>query len=213
MRIELDQIGRSSSPKTPDRRRAPHRLGRRLGQAALAFLAVASSHASAGAVLAARRLVAIPHRPFSGVHFQGSGRRGLVLRHAEFQGLGVKVARHGGPEFDPDIDDRTIGEDYKLTVRRFLRDHFPPWPTRRSFSPRSVSTPSRRTISFRSISSRAAGRDRCQPVQRAWLQVLMLDRPGTGRPGHERANGCAHRRVENSPRNALIAPVARRLSC
>jgi sarcosine oxidase len=43
----------------------------------------------------------------------------------EFQGLGVKVARHGGPEFDPDIDDRTIGADYKLTVRSFLRDHIP----------------------------------------------------------------------------------------
>ena len=43
----------------------------------------------------------------------------------EFQGLGVKVARHGGPEFDPDIEDRTIEEDYKLTVRDFLRDHLP----------------------------------------------------------------------------------------
>jgi sarcosine oxidase len=43
----------------------------------------------------------------------------------DFQGLGVKVARHGGPECDPNIDDRVISEEYKATVRRFLRDHLP----------------------------------------------------------------------------------------
>jgi sarcosine oxidase len=43
----------------------------------------------------------------------------------EFQGLGVKVARHGGPEFDPDIDDPIIADSYKSTVRHFLRDHLP----------------------------------------------------------------------------------------
>jgi sarcosine oxidase len=42
-----------------------------------------------------------------------------------FQGLGVKVARHGGPEVDPDIDDREISDDYKSTVRRFLSGHIP----------------------------------------------------------------------------------------
>ena len=57
--------------------------------------------------------------------FKGADAEDSFYGMPEFQGLGVKVARHGGPEFDPDIDDRTIGEDYKLTVRRFLRDHIP----------------------------------------------------------------------------------------
>lgn len=43
----------------------------------------------------------------------------------EFQGLGVKVARHFGPEVDPDIDERTIGDAYRRVVRGFLRDHMP----------------------------------------------------------------------------------------
>jgi sarcosine oxidase len=42
-----------------------------------------------------------------------------------FQGLGVKVARHGGPEVDPDIDDGEISDEYKSTVRRFLSGHIP----------------------------------------------------------------------------------------
>jgi sarcosine oxidase len=43
----------------------------------------------------------------------------------EFQSLGVKIARHGGPHVDPDVDDRIINDDYKSTVRRFLREHIP----------------------------------------------------------------------------------------
>jgi sarcosine oxidase len=43
----------------------------------------------------------------------------------EFLGLGVKVARHAGPEIDPDLEDRTVGEEYRSIVRRFLRDHIP----------------------------------------------------------------------------------------
>ena len=57
--------------------------------------------------------------------FKGAHAEDSFYGMPEFQGLGVKVARHGGPEFDPDIDDRTIGADYKLTVRNFLRDHIP----------------------------------------------------------------------------------------
>ena len=57
--------------------------------------------------------------------FKGADAEDSFYGMPEFQGLGVKVARHGGPEFDPDMDDRTIGADYKLTVRRFLRDHIP----------------------------------------------------------------------------------------
>jgi sarcosine oxidase len=40
-----------------------------------------------------------------------------------FEGLGVKVARHGGPEVDPDLDDRMVGSEYQSTVRKFLRHH------------------------------------------------------------------------------------------
>jgi sarcosine oxidase len=43
----------------------------------------------------------------------------------EFLGLGVKVARHAGPEIDPDLDDRTVGQEYRSLVRRFLHDHIP----------------------------------------------------------------------------------------
>jgi sarcosine oxidase len=42
-----------------------------------------------------------------------------------FQGLGVKVARHFGPEIDPDREDRTVGEEYREIVRGFLRSHIP----------------------------------------------------------------------------------------
>ena len=57
--------------------------------------------------------------------FKGAGAEDSFYGMPEFQGMGVKVARHGGPEVDPDIEDRTIGEDYKSTVRNFLRDHIP----------------------------------------------------------------------------------------
>ena len=40
-------------------------------------------------------------------------------------GLGVKVARHGGPDVDPDDVDRTVGDEYRATVRQFLRSHLP----------------------------------------------------------------------------------------
>ena len=43
----------------------------------------------------------------------------------EFQGLGVKVARHYGPETDPNAFDPTVGEPYRDVVRGFLRTHLP----------------------------------------------------------------------------------------
>jgi sarcosine oxidase len=43
----------------------------------------------------------------------------------EFLGLGVKVARHAGPEIDPDLEDRTVGEEYRSIVRHFLHGHIP----------------------------------------------------------------------------------------
>jgi sarcosine oxidase len=57
--------------------------------------------------------------------FKGAGLDDSYYGMPEFEGLGVKVARHSGPEFDPDALDRTIGEEYKATVRHFLRGHLP----------------------------------------------------------------------------------------
>ena len=41
------------------------------------------------------------------------------------EGLGVKVARHYGPEANPDEVDRTVPDDYRGIVLGFLRDHIP----------------------------------------------------------------------------------------
>ncbi len=57
--------------------------------------------------------------------FKGAGADDSFYGMPDFQGLAVKVARHGGPDVDPDVDDRRIGEDYKQTVRTFLRHHIP----------------------------------------------------------------------------------------
>jgi sarcosine oxidase len=43
----------------------------------------------------------------------------------QFQHLGVKVARHGGPEFDPDTLDHTVSASYVEIVRQFLKSHIP----------------------------------------------------------------------------------------
>ena len=42
-----------------------------------------------------------------------------------FEGPGVKVARHGGPETDPDAPDPVVGGAYRETVREFLRGCLP----------------------------------------------------------------------------------------
>ena len=57
--------------------------------------------------------------------FKGAGALDSFYGMPDFQGATVKVARHGGPDVDPDIDDRRIGEDYQEIVRAFLRDHVP----------------------------------------------------------------------------------------
>ena len=43
----------------------------------------------------------------------------------DFLGEGVKAARHGGPEVDPDGDSRTIQEEDREDTKRFLRKHLP----------------------------------------------------------------------------------------
>ena len=40
-------------------------------------------------------------------------------------GNGVKVARHDGPEVDPDRLDREVGEGYRGVIRSFLRNILP----------------------------------------------------------------------------------------
>jgi sarcosine oxidase len=42
-----------------------------------------------------------------------------------FLGMGVKTARHGGPETDPDRDERAVSDDDRAVVRRFLAAHLP----------------------------------------------------------------------------------------
>jgi sarcosine oxidase len=78
-------------------------------------------------VLYMRAADALPFRigRFPVFIFKGAGAEESFYGMPEFQGLGVKVARHGGPEFDPEMDDPVIGEDYQLTVRDFLRAHLP----------------------------------------------------------------------------------------
>jgi len=57
--------------------------------------------------------------------FKGTEGEAAFYGMPEFQGFGVKVARHGGPEVDPDVDDRIVGEEYQGTVRCFLSGHIP----------------------------------------------------------------------------------------
>jgi len=57
--------------------------------------------------------------------FKGEALEDAFYGLPEFQGLGVKVARHGGPECDPDVVDRTVSAEYVEIVRRFLRGHIP----------------------------------------------------------------------------------------
>jgi sarcosine oxidase len=57
--------------------------------------------------------------------YKGVGDEDAFYGMPEYQGLGVKVARHFGPEVEPDIEDREVGEEYRRVVRRFLRGHMP----------------------------------------------------------------------------------------
>ncbi|SIO46067.1 sarcosine oxidase [Singulisphaera sp. GP187] len=43
----------------------------------------------------------------------------------EYQGQGVKLARHGGPDVDPDVEDRRIEEPYLEVIRHFLTQTIP----------------------------------------------------------------------------------------
>jgi sarcosine oxidase len=57
--------------------------------------------------------------------YKGAGDQDDFYGMPASAGQGVKVARHGGPDVDPDAVDRTVAEEYRETVRRFLRGHIP----------------------------------------------------------------------------------------
>ncbi len=57
--------------------------------------------------------------------YKGAGEDEAFYGMPDFLGLGVKAARHAGPEVDPDFHDPAIGEDYRSIVRQFLRGHIP----------------------------------------------------------------------------------------
>jgi sarcosine oxidase len=57
--------------------------------------------------------------------FIPAGGQDVYYGMPEFLGVGVKVARHAGPEIDPDVEDRTVDQEYRSLVRRFLHRHIP----------------------------------------------------------------------------------------
>jgi sarcosine oxidase len=57
--------------------------------------------------------------------FKGESELDSFYGMPRFGHLGVKVARHGGHDFDPDTIDRTVSADYVEIVRQFLRSHIP----------------------------------------------------------------------------------------
>jgi sarcosine oxidase len=57
--------------------------------------------------------------------FKGAAEHDAYYGMPAFQDLGVKVARHGGPEVDPDVADPTTSDEYIEVVRGFLKGHIP----------------------------------------------------------------------------------------
>jgi sarcosine oxidase len=57
--------------------------------------------------------------------FKGAEEENAFYGMPPFLDLGVKVARHFGPEIDPDIPDQVVDAGYQDIIRRFLHDHIP----------------------------------------------------------------------------------------
>jgi sarcosine oxidase len=78
-------------------------------------------------VLYFRPAVHVPFRigRFPVFIFKGAEEENAFYGMPLFMGLGVKVARHFGPEIDPDVPDQVVDEEYPDIVRRFLHDHIP----------------------------------------------------------------------------------------
>ena len=87
--------------------------------------------------------------------FKGVGEDDAFYGMPEFQDLGVKVARHAGPNSIPTSTIRSSVTSIGRSCVNSCETTFPHWPMRRSTFPKSVFTRSRPTISFWSISCRA----------------------------------------------------------
>ena len=118
--------------------------------------------------------------------FKGAGADDAFYGMPEFQDLGVKVARHGGPDCEPD----RRGPDHQRRIHN-RRQTLPARPYSgpcrrpdRSHRGLPVHRRARRAISGR-FSAGTARRDRRQPVQRPRLQILVSGRPRPGRPGRD----------------------------
>jgi sarcosine oxidase len=57
--------------------------------------------------------------------FKGSKEDEAFYGMPGFLGTGIKVARHFGPETDPDVEDRIVADAYREIVRGFLGNHIP----------------------------------------------------------------------------------------
>jgi sarcosine oxidase len=57
--------------------------------------------------------------------FKGSREDEAFYGMPGFMGTGIKIARHFGPETDPDVEDRDVADAYREIVRSFLREHIP----------------------------------------------------------------------------------------
>ncbi len=57
--------------------------------------------------------------------FHGEGHWNEFYGMPPYLGRGIKVARHGGPDVDPDAVDRTVGDEDRRVVRRFLATYLP----------------------------------------------------------------------------------------
>jgi sarcosine oxidase len=57
--------------------------------------------------------------------FHGAGPWNEFYGMPPHLGRGFKVARHGGPDVDPDAVDRTVGDEDRRVVRRFLASCLP----------------------------------------------------------------------------------------
>jgi sarcosine oxidase len=57
--------------------------------------------------------------------YKGAGEEEAFYGMPDLQGQLVKAARHFGPDCDPDLDERTVGDEYRATIREFLRGHIP----------------------------------------------------------------------------------------
>ncbi len=119
--------------------------------------------------------------PFPVFIFKGASDLDAFYGMPMFLNLGVKVARHGGPEVDPEKVDRTTSAEAVSSVRHFLRGHIPALDD----APISHTEVCLYTVAPEEqfpgrLPAGTQRRARRQPVQRPWVQVLVPDRTCAG---------------------------------